>query len=319
MLRCYQIRTYSAIAQTSRNGLSFHSFVLQVTPIVDETIRQLTVTPSKSIIAGWHFYSAVAASEGGVPLLTSTFTAPDLKITVLLKKYSKTDPIHRLLIHIISCFLVCTQIIVGSEIQGPHIVHLHIFCSYPHPPIHERSHKWKYSMLANYLVLHLCVGSKNTQSDSGEVHSSYFAGFIARPAPPPGASIVKCRLPGTQVSKLKKSQLVFIQSIGTLSQRPSRYKTRCCPKLIWPIFPNQRKHLSAWQNLAVMSRRRNCFVTLVMQWRHSYSVHSANMDRCPWWIWQICSCKSSHAKKNPSGNGHFHSILWNKHVKIDGF
>ena len=111
--------------------MSFHSFVLQVTPIVDETISQLTVTPSKSIIAGWHFYSAVAASEDGVPLLTSTFTAPDLKITVLLKKYSKTDPIHRLLIHIISCFLVCTQIIVGSEIQGPHIVHLHIFCSYP--------------------------------------------------------------------------------------------------------------------------------------------------------------------------------------------
>ena len=67
----------------------------------------------------------------------------------------------------------------------------------------------------------LCVGktsgitsiSKN-KSDSGDVHYSNFAGLIARPAPHPlGTSLAKRRLPGTQGSKLKKSQLVFIQSI----------------------------------------------------------------------------------------------------------
>ena len=51
----------------------------------------------------------------------------------------------------------------SSEIQGPHIVNLQILYSYPHPPIHERSHKWKYLVLAKHLVSHLYKKTKATQ------------------------------------------------------------------------------------------------------------------------------------------------------------
>lgn len=139
VLRCYQTKTY----RTSRNGLFFHSFVLQVTPIIDETIRQLIVTPSQSIIVGWHFYSAFAASEGGVSLLTSTLTAPDLKITASLKKHAarKTRFTDYTFISLVVLLFALRPLLNSSEIQGPHIVHLQILNSYPHPPIHERSQK----------------------------------------------------------------------------------------------------------------------------------------------------------------------------------